>query len=65
MFFQTGAVGGGVDYEEEIVDLQGGGKRDNQQQRATSGLPRIQVIHSPTLAQDTGDLFPYTSPGYR
>jgi hypothetical protein len=34
-----------MDYQEEIVDLQGGGRRDNQQQqqRATSGLPRIQV----------------------
>lgn len=38
---QTGAVGSGADYEEEIVELQDRGRREAQP-RATSGLPRIQ-----------------------
>jgi len=36
-------VGGGPDYEEEIVELQDRGRREVQQPRANSGLPRIQV----------------------
>jgi len=46
IFLKTGAVGGGADFEEDIVELQDRGRREVQQPRATSGLPRIQVRSS-------------------